>query len=242
MKNGWIQQSPFNELPESVKQRILRAAEPHRVSPGTILFGEGERADSLWILEEGWAQLMKKTVDGKSLALDLVTPKDRFFGISAFACDQYLASAVAVTPITALRIPGEVLRQLLRSYPSFGVSVVKIFSRRFHHMAAAYSAAFAPVEQRIASVLLRLDEDFGNTLPVTRRQIAELAGTTVETAIRVTNRMRGENLVLMRRGQILLVNPTGLARKLRENREDREGKRCLRVSRISPYSRISPRG
>jgi CRP/FNR family transcriptional regulator len=220
MTGGWIRQEPFENLPDSVKRRMMQAAQPHRLPAGAVLFQEGDPADSLWILEEGWAQLVKRRLDGKSLTLDLVTPKDRFFGISAFSGDTYLATAVAVTPIMALRIPGVILRQLLRSYPSFGVCVVKIFSARFHHMAAAYSAAFAPVEQRITSVLLRLDEDFGATLPVTRRQIAELAGTTVETAIRVTNRMRRENLVLMHRGQIVLVNPQGLYRKLGKKKEE----------------------
>lgn len=83
------------------------------------------------------------------------------------------------------------------------------------NLAAAYAMAFAPVAARIASVLLRLGEAFGATLPVTRRQVAELAGTTVETAIRVTNRLRRDQMLRMRRGEIVLRDPAGLRHRLR---------------------------
>lgn len=181
---------------------------------GVVLFREGEPAESLWILKRGWVRLIKRTADGKSLTLDLVTPKDSLCGLSAFSGARYLASAVAATPIEAVRLAAKKVQQLLQSHAPFAACVTGIFSRRFHHMASSYAAAFAPVEQRIAAVLLRLEEDFGDTLPVTRREVAEMAGTTVETAIRVTNRMRRENLLLMKRGQIVLADPKALAKKI----------------------------
>ncbi|MBI3615153.1 MAG: Crp/Fnr family transcriptional regulator [Candidatus Omnitrophica bacterium] len=185
-----------------------------RYPKGAVLFREGEPAEILWVLQRGWVRLVKKTTDSKTLTLDLMTPKDGLCGLSAFSGDRYLASAVAATPVEAVRIPAKSIRAILQSNAPFASCVIGIFSQRFHHMAEAYATAFAPVEQRIASVLLRLDEDFGTTLPVTRRELAELAGTTVETAIRVTNRMRQENLLLMQRKKIILVNPKGLAQKI----------------------------
>jgi len=45
------------------------------------------------------------------------------------------------------------------------------------------------VEQRIASLLLMLASKLGTELPFTRQEIAEMAGTTTETAIRVLSRL-----------------------------------------------------
>ncbi len=205
---------PFRHLPSETLCRLASVAEEEYYPKAGVIFREGEPADFLWVLKKGWVQLMKRTTDHKSLTLDLVTPKSGLCGLSAFSGQAYLASAVAATPVEAVRLPGGVLRKLLKSQAPFASCVTGIFSQRFHHMAAAYATAFTPLEQRIASVLLRLDENFGTTLPVTRRVLAQLAGTTVESAIRVTNRMRQENLLFMRRGQIVLVNPKGLAKRL----------------------------
>lgn len=212
---AWHRQEPFIHLSKRDLSELKPTAEPHRYPHGTLLFQEGEPAEALWVIQQGWVRLVKRTTDSKSLTLDLVTPKDRLCGLSAFSGQNYLASAVAVTPIEAVRLPAPALRRLLESNAPFVSCVMRTFSHRFHHMAQAYATAFAPVEQRIAAVLLRLQEDFGITLPVTRREIAELTGTTVETAIRVTSRMRRENLIRMSRGQITLMDLKALSKKLR---------------------------
>ena len=216
LKGFLSQTEPFQHLPSEALREIAHVATEKVYPKEAVIFREGEPATSLWVLQSGWVQLVKLSLDGKTLTLDLVTPQDGVCGLSAFSGHTYLASAIAATPVKALQIPSKMVRRFLKSHPQFSACVMGIFSHRFHHMAAAYANAYAPVEQRVASVLLRLDEDFGTTLPVTRREIANLAGTTVETAIRVTNQMRRENLLLMRRGQIILVSPRGLTKKLNQ--------------------------
>jgi len=210
---AWHSEHPFHHLPESARQILGRTAEAVHLSKGDVLFREEEPAEFLWVILKGWVRLTKRTAGGKGLTLDLVTPKDRLLGLSAFSEKTYLASAVAATMVEAIRIPARTMQEALQSHAPFASCVTGIFSQRFHHMAEFYATAFAPVKQRIAAVLLRLGKDFGDTLPVTRREIAELTGTTVETAIRVTSQMRKENLLLMKRGQIVLVNPKALDKK-----------------------------
>jgi CRP-like cAMP-binding protein len=61
-----------------------------------------------------------------------------------------------------------------------------------------------PVETRVAQALLDLVETAGKAdgpgavipLPLSRQEIADLAGTTVETAIRIMSRWGKEGLVL----------------------------------------------
>ena len=207
----WYRKEPFAYLPDDAIRALIGVAKPCRYPRGAVLFREGDPSKELWVLRRGWIALVKRTAHGKTLTLDLATPQDGVFGLSAFSGSPYLASAVAASAVEAVRLPAAQARTLLRTHARFSACVAEEFSRRFHHMAAAYATAFAPVEHRIASVLLRLAEDFGDTLPITRREVAELAGTTVETSIRVTRQMQREGLVSMRRGRITLLNPKALA-------------------------------
>lgn len=212
---SWAGREPFDQLPAAARQRLLRAAELAQYARQDVVFREGEPAEFLWIVRSGWIQLVMPTAHRQGLTVDLVTAKDRLCGLSAFCGGVYVTSAVACTPAALVRLPATLVQGQVAEHPAFAAAVVTLYSRRFHHMAAAYAMAFAPVEARVAAVLLRLEEDLGLTLPVTRRQVAELAGTTVETAIRVTNRLRRDRLLRMRRGEIGLTDPAGLAQRLR---------------------------
>ena len=203
---SWIHGIPFDQLPDLALPVLASAAEPVHYPKRGMLFREDESSEYLWVLQEGRVHLTVRPAESRVITLDVVTPWDGVFGLSAFSGGPYVATAVAATPVTALRIPAGGIRTLLQSHPRFSAAVTQLFNRRFHHIVAAYTIAFAPVDQRIASVLIRLEGEFGATLPLTRREIAELAGTTVETAIRVTNRWQREHLLRLHRGQVVLVN------------------------------------
>ena len=88
------------------------------------------------------------------------------------------------------------------------------------------------VEQRIARVLLKLGASAGSDLPegrviempLTRQDVADMTGTTVETAIRVMSKFRRAELIRTRRGKVVLGGPGRAA-----------GHRRLRL-RFSPRS------
>lgn len=122
---------------------------------------------------------------------------------------------MAETPISVVRIPADRVRTLLARHARFAAGIVRMLGRRFAHMAVMYAMAFEPVDARIAAVLVQLTEAFGTTIPLTRREVAQLAGTTVETAIRVTTRWQREGLVRLGRGRIVVLNIASLSHRLK---------------------------
>ena len=80
------------------------------------------------------------------------------------------------------------------------------------------SLAFDPVEARLAATLLRLAEREGLrdrhriTLPfhLTRQSLADMTGTTVETAIRIVSRWLKDGLLLDEGGRLVLTDVEGL--------------------------------
>ena len=66
------------------------------------------------------------------------------------------------------------------------------------------------VEQRVASILLMLSSKLGPDLPFTRQEIADMAGTTTETAIRVMSRLKDRRIIRSLRGKTIILDETKL--------------------------------
>ena len=71
-----------------------------------------------------------------------------------------------------------------------------------------------PVRERIVAVLLNLAKKFGSTIPLTCREIAEMAGTTVETTIRIFSEFKKDRLIRAARSRITLADPARLQQML----------------------------
>ncbi|MCG2739280.1 MAG: Crp/Fnr family transcriptional regulator, partial [Syntrophaceae bacterium] len=83
------------------------------------------------------------------------------------------------------------------------------------------SMAVERVERRIARILLKLAATTGSSseggiivieLPLTRQDIAEMAGSTVETAIRTMSRFRKKGLVQTKQGRVTILQPHELVK------------------------------
>lgn len=84
-------------------------------------------------------------------------------------------------------------------------------------MAEAISLAQAPVEQRLAYVLLRLLATFGKTVPVTHQELSRMAGTRWETSIRTIASFKRKRWLSTSRGKMTILAPQGLRDLLRCN-------------------------
>lgn len=67
------------------------------------------------------------------------------------------------------------------------------------------------MDHRLAYILLELSSEFGFTIPVTREELAQMAGTTTETAIRITNRFKKAGMILPLRKRIIIIDNKILA-------------------------------
>jgi CRP/FNR family transcriptional regulator len=62
------------------------------------------------------------------------------------------------------------------------------------------------VEQRLARTLLMLCIKLGPTLPFTRQEIADMVGTTTETAIRVMSHLKDRGIIRSTRGKTVIID------------------------------------
>lgn len=182
-----------------------------RFAKGEWVFREGDPATTVWIIAEGWVHLVRRAASGRPVTLLTMTPSDVLCGLSAFEQGVYTAGAVAATACRLGGLPGKYVATLMERYPAFAREVLTIERHRIQHMAEVICRSQEPVETRLASTLLRLMEQFGATIPVTHRELAQMAGTTLETSIRMSSRFRQQRLVQTRRGRITVLDRERLA-------------------------------
>jgi CRP/FNR family transcriptional regulator len=187
-----------------------------RFRPRQVLYFEGHRADRLWIVRSGEVRLYKSSPNGQLTTLDVLGPGEIFGAVSALEEETHPSSAEAVTSGTAWWLPREAFLRLVNSDPKLAVEIVQIVSRRLrdaHDRIRAFAQDAAPA--RLTRALLRAAS--AGEAQVTRRALAEAAGTTVETAIRVLRRFERAGLVRSEVGHVQLLDEAAL-RKIAEGK------------------------
>ena len=202
--------------PEGLKQ-IQSASTQERYKKGMVLFRQGERAEAMWLVVDGWVHLVRspEPVDAeRGIVLFTITPDEVLCGVSAIESGRYNLSAVAGTDCLAVKIPGAVFRDTLRREPEFTYHVLRLCARRLQHIAEQYGAMAESVSHRIIRAILRLHHQFGRTLPVTHRELAQMSWTTTESAIRVVRRLKHHGYVTGTRGRLVVKHSNALERAL----------------------------
>ncbi|MBF0537500.1 MAG: Crp/Fnr family transcriptional regulator [Nitrospirae bacterium] len=184
-----------------------------------MVFSEGERSEWLYIVIEGKVKITKLSNDGKEIILEIIQVGELFGAVAVFKDFPYPANAVAMEPTRALKVSRKDLLKLLDRYPTLMLSLTSIIGDR---MKESYemlkSIALECVESRIASLLLKLADkstsvsDRGTVidLRLTRQDIADMVGTTVETSIRTFSKFRKEGLISEHNGRIVITDRIGL--------------------------------
>jgi CRP-like cAMP-binding protein len=105
----------------------LLASRCHRRSftPQEIVFGQGDRAESLFILISGKVAIRFKPHDGELLTVSTISPGGVFGWSAALDRAAYTSCAVALEPSEAIGISGADLRHLCSTHPRTGVLILE---------------------------------------------------------------------------------------------------------------------
>lgn len=203
---------PFSRLTSLELEGLAPMMREVHHAKGETIYSEGEEAQSVWILKTGRLEIFKYSTDGKPSAIEFIMPKGlygMYCRIGNIAC-AYPCTAVAAVDSTSICIPDKVFWNLFQRNPQFVTGICTLCSQRLSGMQDSLSAAKEPVHKRIIRTLVNLAKENGPTLRCTKREIAELSSTTVETAIRTLSAFEKKNLISSERGEITLKNQARL--------------------------------
>jgi CRP/FNR family cyclic AMP-dependent transcriptional regulator len=174
-----------------------------QLSSGRYFFAQGDSADSVFYLQKGRAKLTVVSDHGKEATITLLSIGD-FVGEESLAAvvGLRLATAIAITDCTALRIERSEMIRAMREEPSFSDLFVKfLLARSMRTQADLVDQLFNSSEKRLARILLLMAE-FGEPgepetlIPrITQATLAEMIGTTRSRVSFFMNRFRSHGFI-----------------------------------------------
>jgi CRP/FNR family transcriptional regulator len=205
----------FAGLSERDWEKVVDLFGERQYQRDDYIFLEGEAPEALFIIRAGKVKVLRHSTDGKDVVLRVCGPGNLLGTVAVFDGSGYPGTAQVIENCAALVIARNDCLTLVNRFPVFALAVIADLGTRLRSSAEQIrSLAVERVEQRIARVLLKLAESAGSDapegriieMPLTRQDVADMTGTTVETAIRVMSKFRRLELIRTRRGKVVLVD------------------------------------
>jgi CRP/FNR family transcriptional regulator, nitrogen oxide reductase regulator len=205
----------FAGLSQEDLEQINRMFHEHGFAPNEIIYFAGDPAKHLLVVADGRVKLMRYSLSGKEVLLDLLTPGEFFGSLSVQNDEIYPDTAEAQTQTCVLSIGVDDFRRILEKHPLVVMKVLDITTVRLQAANERFQQLSAlPVEGRIANLLLVLSTKFGNPsevglliqAPLAREDVAAMTGTTSETASRVMSQFQKDGLIRTGRQWVALID------------------------------------
>jgi len=201
----------FSGLSEAQVAALESVAAERTYRAGDYVFWEGDAPDRFYVVVRGRIKVVKHSSAGKDFIVAFFGPGEMFGEVAVFEGKPYPASAQAAADTTVLGIKGSDFLGFLSRQPQVALAIINVLGGRLRDAQTRLKDFAAErVEQRIARILLMLFQKLGPSLPFTKQEIAEMAGTTSETAIRVMSRLRTGGVVRSMRGKITVADAARL--------------------------------
>lgn len=196
--------SIFRALSEGDVEQLARVARVRRYARGEVVFHEGDPADHFYSIVDGRAKVYKVTPAGKEIILEIFEENDPLGAVAVYEERPFPASAMALEETVCIEIPSRVLLALLEEHPSLVRGLLVGLTKRLVELTTRISELTGGrVEPRLARLFCKMVEERGREtdegvfipLPLSRQELADLTGTTIETCIRIMSRWGKERLV-----------------------------------------------
>jgi CRP-like cAMP-binding protein len=202
----------FRELAPPLRERVARLATLADLDKGAVLWNAGDPADALTVVVSGRIKIVRHAEAG-DVILEIFGPGEAVGAVAVYNQIPYPATAIALEPATLLRLPRRDWFDLLERDPGFTRAMLLTMTRLNMALTRRLAAMHGTrVPSRIATLFLSLASRMGRDVPagveiplaLSRQEIAELVGTTVESAIRVMSRWNREGVLLTERDRFVI--------------------------------------
>jgi CRP-like cAMP-binding protein len=191
------------------RQRLLAAATRLRLSARTTVYKEGDPLAWIFIVGDGLLKSFRELPSGKRRIVAFLFPKD-VFGLAEHG--RYVNSVRTVTASTLFRVPYDALADMLRRDADLNLLFL---SKVTHKLREAQRQTIAlgrrDAAGRLAMFLKMLEPGgakHGGDIPVpmSRTDIAEYLGLSLETVSRAARRLALQGIVTYNGSHIVHVN------------------------------------
>ncbi|MBI1341568.1 MAG: response regulator [Terrimonas sp.] len=176
------------------------------------LYQEGKRPRYIYCLLKGKVKCFKIHEDGKEYITDLFSDGD-FIGYSALIEDKnYDDSAVILEDAEIMQIPREDFLNMINGDINIAAKFIRIITQNVKEKEERLlNLAYSSLRKRVAKALVDIQgkysgADGSHPIEISREDIAHYVGTATESLIRTLSDFKGEKLIEVREGKILVTN------------------------------------
>jgi CRP/FNR family transcriptional regulator len=209
----------FETLAPDDLGRIAEVAVPRSFETGQVIFREGDASDTCYIVRDGRARAVRGHSDGRVITLANFGPGDIFGELAIFESEKRSATVEAIEPTQVIAILGPDMRRLLYAHHEMAIRLVIALGRRLRETNERLTRqSFQTVQSRVATVLAQLVEQAraegaGDTdvlVTATQADVAQLAGSSRESASRFLAVLERAGVITQGRGRLTVHDPSAL--------------------------------
>ncbi len=210
----WKSNSLFRELAETDKEFLFSEKNQLHFKKGQQIFQEGTVPRGLYCIQEGKVKIAQLGNDGKEIILHLAKGSDIMGHRAILGEDTFSCSAYALEDTNICFIPRSTFVQLVKKNTNLSFQILQLLARELKE-SETRTTIIAQSNSRdkiIQSLNLLIDcygfEHDGKTIDVivSREELANLSGTTRETAIRVLTELKDEHLIDLDHKKIIILD------------------------------------
>ena len=215
----------FNAMRAMTKEELKRISDAKllkRIDKGDPLFKEGERLGGVYCMRSGVSKLSKLSVNGKDQIVKIASKGEVLGQRSILNKEPSGLSAVAVKDVEVCFIPSEAIDDVINHNPDFAVELLRHMAHELNEADdVILNMSQYSVKQRLARILLFL-EQFGTdeegflSIMLSRDDLASMAGTATESAIRLLSEFKKTELIATSGRKIRILEAQGLQRILNQ--------------------------
>jgi CRP/FNR family transcriptional regulator len=211
----------FSELGEEELARVAEVAVPRQFVAGEVVFREGDESSTCYVVRNGRARAVREHPDGRSITLANFGPGDIFGELAMFDDERRSATIETLEDTEAIAILGGDMRRLLSEHAEIAVKLLASLGRRLRETNERLARqSFQTVQSRVASVLMQLvagaqseGAEQGDVLITsTQASLAQLAGSSRESASRFLAVLERAGIITQGRGKLVVHDPGALER------------------------------
>ena len=218
--DGLLRTTPvFRRLSPGDRRKVAEATSIRRFDKGEMIFEQDAPSDAFYTIASGRVKIFKLLPSGKDLILEVFGAGDPLGAVAAYDGRPFPASAQALEDTTCLLIPRADFFRLLEEHSSLVRGLMLGMTVRLVELTNRLAElSGARIESRLARLFLKLAREMGRPerggtfipLALSRQELADMTGTTIETGIRIMSRWGKQNVVRTEKDGFVLLDRAAL--------------------------------
>jgi len=181
--------------------QLMALSSLHHKAPGETLFGEGDEADSIYEVVRGMVRIHKLLPDGRRQITGFLS-EGQLLGLAPEGVFVYTAEAI--TEVTLCRYKRAAFERLIEEVPGFAKRLIAVTSQELYRAQdQMLLLGRKSATEKVASFLLLMTDperrEAGDEVevPMTRSDIADYLGLTIETVSRTLSKLKQDGIIAL---------------------------------------------